>query len=166
MPNLHPYRRGQQLGKCHFAGQLHDCAKQIIFVVEMTIDVVIAMPAFLATVSIEVGAYPPARNNCRAASTIAVGSRIPRTPARSSGDLAMGTILEGSCGSFGWDGNCKVEPPPSFDVVLFGPLEKEISQINMRFFVQNSPIGENSSIFRFVNCLSFSDLQVATGLHR
>jgi hypothetical protein len=95
-----------------------------------------------------------------------MGSRIPRTPARSSGDLAIGTIFDGSCGSFGWDGNCKVEPPLSFDVVLFGPLENEISQINLRVFVQNSPIGENSSIFQFVNRLIFSDLKMATGLHR
>jgi hypothetical protein len=93
-------------------------------------------------------------------------NRIPRTPARSSGDLAIGTIFGGSCGSFGWDGNCKVEPPLSFDAVLFGPLENETSQINVRVFVQNSPIGENSSILGFVNRFIFSDLQVATGLHR
>jgi hypothetical protein len=93
-----------------------------------------------------------------------MGSRIPRTPARSSGDLAIGTIFDGSCGPFGWDGNCKVEPPQSFDVVLFGPLKNEISQINLKVFVQNSPIGESSSIFRFVNCLIFSDLHVAIGL--
>jgi hypothetical protein len=71
-----------------------------------------------------------------------MGSRIPRTPARSSGDLAIGAFFDGSCGSFGWDGNCKVEPPQSLDVVLFGPLENEISQINLRILVQNSPIGE------------------------
>jgi hypothetical protein len=79
--------------------------------------------------------------------------------------LLIGTIFDGSSGSFGWDGNCKVEPPLSFDVVLFGPLESEISQINLMVFVQNSPIGQNSSIFRFVNYLIFSDLQLATGLH-
>jgi hypothetical protein len=61
--------------------------------------------------------------------------------------------------------DCKVEPPLSFDVVLFGPLENEISQFNLRVFVQHSPIGETSSIFWFVNCPIFSDLQVATGLH-
>jgi hypothetical protein len=54
----------------------------------------------------------------------------------------------------------------SFEVVLFGPLKSGISQINLRVFVQNSPIGENSPIFRFVNCLIFSNLQVAIGLHR
>jgi hypothetical protein len=54
-----------------------------------------------------------------------MGSRIPRTLARSSGDLPIGTIFDGSGGSIGWDGNCKVEPPLSFDVVLFGPLEHE-----------------------------------------
>src|ERR1700677_2579302 len=69
-----------------------------------------------------------------------MAGRIPRTPARSSGDLAIGTIFDGSCRSFGWDGNCKVEPPLSFDVVLYGPLENEISQINLRVFVQNSPL--------------------------
>ena len=86
-----------------------------------------------------------------------MGSRIPRTPARSSGELS-GLFFDGSCGSFGWDGNCKVEPPLSFDAVLFGPLKNEISQINLTVFVQNSPIGETSSIVRFVNCLIFSDL--------
>jgi hypothetical protein len=45
---------GQQLGKYHFAGQLHDCAKQIIFVVEMTIDRCDRDAGFSATVSIEV----------------------------------------------------------------------------------------------------------------
>ena len=42
--------------------------------------------------------------------------------------------------SVGGDGNCKVEPPLSFDAVLFGPLENEISQISLRVFVQNSPL--------------------------
>ena len=37
----------------------------------------------------------------------------------------------------------KLESSLSFDVVLFGPLENEISQINnLRVFVQNSPIDE------------------------
>src|ERR1700677_5177122 len=71
-----------------------------------------------------------------------MAGRIPRTPARSSGDLAIGTIFDGSCRSFGWDGNCKVEPPLSFDVALYGPLEHVISQINLRGFVPNSPIYE------------------------
>ena len=43
-----------------------------------------------------------------------MGSRIPRTPARTSGNLAIGTIFDGSCGAFGRDGNCKLEPPLSF----------------------------------------------------
>jgi hypothetical protein len=61
-----------------------------------------------------------------------VGRRIPRTPARSSGDLAIGTIFDGRMWSVCWGGNCKVAPPLSFDVVLFGSLENEISQINLR----------------------------------
>ena len=60
--------------------------------------------------------------------------------ARQCASVSTSELRKRSCGSFGWDGNCKVEPPLSFDVVLFGPLENEISQINLRVFVQNSPL--------------------------
>jgi hypothetical protein len=48
--------------------------------------------------------------------------RLPRTLARSSGNLAVETISKGSCGSVSWDGNGKNGPPLSFEVVLFGPF--------------------------------------------
>jgi hypothetical protein len=49
---------------------------------------------------------------------------------------------------------------------LVRPFRERILADQLEGFVQNSPIGENSSILQFVNCLIFSDLQVATGLHR
>jgi NAD(P)-dependent dehydrogenase (short-subunit alcohol dehydrogenase family) len=48
--------------------------------------------------------------------------RLPRTLARSSGNLAVETISKGNCGSVSWDGNGKNGPPLSFEVVLFGPF--------------------------------------------
>jgi hypothetical protein len=38
--------------------------------------------------------------------------------------LLSGLFFDGCCGSFGWDGNCKVEPPLSFDVVFVRPLKE------------------------------------------
>ena len=45
-------------------------------------------------------------------------------PLDSVASVSTSKLRKRSCGSFGWDGNCKVEPPLSFDVVFVRPLKE------------------------------------------